>query len=180
MTPYVINPPASPNPKLPLIFPSPYSSHYDQPNSPHGNSYHALRFPFSRNRPSALHPPLPSREHDPLPERLYTTRRDASQPPYPIGQNPDRPRGTTRTPTVSTATDSFNTQLERHSSNQRRTVGDRQPPSPTTRHIQGHTRAETPAHHRPSEPSDTTTTSPINSALTYTSDELTQQHHHPQ
>ena len=72
MTPYVINPPASPNPKLPLIFPSPYSSHYDQPNSPHGNSYHALRFPFSRNRPSALHPPLPSHEHGPLPERLFT------------------------------------------------------------------------------------------------------------
>ena len=113
MTPYVINPPASPNPKLPLIFPSPYSSHYDQPNSPHGNSYHALRFPFSRNRPSVLHPPLPSHEHGPLPERLYTTRRDASQPPYSIRQNPDRPRGTTRTPTVSTATDSFNTQLER-------------------------------------------------------------------
>ena len=113
MTPYVINPPASPNPKLPLIFPSPYSSHYDQPNSPHGNSYHALRFPFSRNRPSALHPPLPSHEHGPLPERLYTTRRDASQPPYSIRQNPDRPRGKTRTPTVSTATDSFNTQLER-------------------------------------------------------------------
>ncbi len=179
MTPYVINPPASPNPKLPLIFPSPYSSHYDQPNSPHGNTYHALRFPFSRNRPSALHPPLPSHEHGPLPERLYTTRRDASQPPYSIRQNPDRPRGTTRTPTVSTATDSFNTQLERHSSNQRRTVGDRQPPSPTTRHIRGppepklqHTTVQTNQATRP--------TSPINSALTYTSDELTQQHHHPQ
>ena len=42
----------------------------------------------------------------------------------------------------------------------------------------GPTRAETPAHHRPNEPSDTTTTSPINSALTYTSDGLT--HHHSQ
>ena len=93
--------------------------------------------PFSRNRPSALHPTPPSREHGLLPERLYTTRRDASQPPHPIGQNSDRPRGTTRTPTVFTATDSFNTQLEWHSSNQRRTVGDRQPPSPTTRHIRG-------------------------------------------
>ena len=137
MTPCVTNPPASPNPKLPLTSPSPYSSRYDQPNSPHGNAYHALRFPFSRNRPSALHPTPPSREHGLLPERLYTTRLDASQPPHPIGRNSDRPRGTTRTPTVFTATDSFNTQLEWHSSNQRRTVGDRQPPSPTTRHIRG-------------------------------------------
>ena len=132
MTPYVINPPASPNPKLPLISPSPYSSQYDQPNSPHGNTYHALRFPFSRNRPSALHPAPPSREHDPLPERLYTTRRDASQSPHPIGQNPDRPQGTTRTPTISTATASFNTQPKRHSSNQRQ--GGWRPATPIANH----------------------------------------------
>ena len=57
--------------------------------------------------------------------------------PHGLSAHPDRPRGTTRTPTFSTAPEPLKTRLERHSTNQRRTVGNRQHPSPTTHHIRG-------------------------------------------